>query len=171
MPVVRDFRNSAYSLIRIERCGRYVGRQSYSRLYAIENLLRVFIHSVLSVQINAHWWGVGVAPKVQRDASKRRIDYAKKSHHTSPGVHDIHYVYLSTLSNILRTNSHLIQPVVPDIAQWIVKIEGVLTPRNLIGHMNFPGQPDRQRIENLHREIPVLIQHLQQAGIAVQVPK
>lgn len=171
MPVVRDFRNYSYSQPRIERCGRYLGRQSYWKLYAIENVLRIVIHSVLSVQIGPLWWHSAVGPKTIRDVNQTRNRYAGHPHHTSPGVHDIHYIYLSSLNTIMRANSNFFLPIFPDIDQWIVRLEGVLIPRNLIGHMNFPHAGDRQRIDDLHRDIGALLVEMQQKKIAIQVPK
>jgi hypothetical protein len=171
MPVVRDFRNYSYSEPRVERCGRYLGRNAYWKLYAIENILRVVIHSVLSVQIDPAWWNSAVSPKTIKDVTETRKRYTKHPHHTSPGIHDIYYIYLSTLNSIIRANSNFFLPIIPDIDQWIVRLEGILTPRNLIGHMNFPHLADRQRIDNLHRDIGTLVLRLQQAGIAIQVPQ
>jgi hypothetical protein len=171
MPVVRDFRNYSYSRPRIERCGRYLGRNSYWKLYTIENVLRVVVHSVLSVQIGPGWWNSAVGPRIIRDVNDTRARYARLPHHTSPGVHEIHYIYLSSLNNLIRSNSNLFLPIIPDIDYWIVRVEGILTPRNLIGHMNFPHLGDRQRIDELHRDIGTLLAQLQQARIAIQIPR
>jgi len=171
MPVVRDFRNYPYSQPRIERCGRYLGRSSYWKLYAIENILRVVIHSVLSVQIGPAWWDSAVTPRTMRGVNETRRRYATHPHHTAPGNHDIHYIYLSTLNNIIRANSNFFLPIIPEIDQWIVRIEGILIPRNLIGHMNFPHTADRQRIDDLHREISALLLRLNQKNVAIQVPR
>lgn len=171
MPVVRDFRGYSYSQPRIERCGRYLGRRSYWKLYAIENVLRVVIHSVLSAQISSAWWNSAVSPKIIRDVNDIRRRYATHPHHTSPGTHDIHYVYLSTLNNIIRANSAFFLPIIPDIDQWIVRVEGILIPRNLVGHMNFPHSNDRQRIDELHRDIGALLLRLQEKRVPIQIPR
>lgn len=171
MPVVRDFRSYPYSLPRIERCGRYIGRHSYWRLYAIENILRIVINSVLLLQIGPTWWNSAVDPKTISYASKRRKGYARHPQHTSPGIHDIHYIYLSDLNSIMRANSNFFLPVIPNIDAWMVRIEGIRTPRNLIGHMNFPHLNDRQRIDSLHRDITTLVPLLSQAGVTIEVPR
>ncbi len=171
MPVVRDFRNYSYDAQRVERCGRYLGRNSYWKLYAIENILRIVVHSVLSVQIGPAWWNLAVTPKTIKKVLETRSRYSRQPQHTSPGLHDIHYIYLTTLNTIIRENSSLFLPIFPDIDQWIAKVEGIVTPRNLIGHMNFPDQRDRQRIDNLHRDIGTLVFSLQQKGISLQIPR
>lgn len=170
MPVVRDFRDYSFSEPRIERCGRYLGRRSYWKLYAIENLLRTVLHSVLSTQIGANWWNLAVDPKVRNDANETRKRYARNPQHTVPGTHDIYYVYLSSLNNIIRTNSNQFLPIVPDIDQWVSKIESILIPRNLVGHMNFPNQADRERIDRLHQDIYALVTCVQRAGISIRIP-
>lgn len=171
MPVVCDFRKYSYDAQRVERCGRYLGKNSYWKLYAIENILRIVVHSVLSVQIGPTWWNFAVNPQTIRDVLKTRSRYSRRPQHTSPGSHDIHYVFLTTLNNIIRENSNFFLPIIPDIDQWIARVEGIVLPRNLIGHMNFPDQGDRQRIDNLHRDIGTLVFHLKQKGISLQIPR
>lgn len=68
-----------------------------------------------------------------------RKNYAAKPHNASPGMHDIHLTFLSDLTEIMRANSHLISPVVPTTNQWILTLEAIRVPRNLVGHMNFPN--------------------------------
>jgi hypothetical protein len=170
MPIVRDFRNFAFQPRRIDRCGRFIGRQVYWKLYAVENLLRLFIHSVLSAQISPQWWSVAVDPKVRRRADNVRQQYLRRPHHTLPGTHDIYYVFLSDLGNIIRANSNLFLPFLPDVDQWMLKIEAVRIPRNVVGHMNFPNQPDRQRVDAMYKEFSALVTRLQQSGLVVRIP-
>ncbi len=170
MPTVQDFRNFSFSQPRIERCGRHVGRYSYWKLYAIENLLRVILHSVLSAQIGPTWWTVAVDPNTQKIALRFRQMYARRPWHTLPGRHDIYYVFLSDLNNIMRANSNLFLPVIPDVDQWITNIEGVRLPRNVVGHMNFPNQADRQRIDRLHQDFAALVTRLEQSGLVIRIP-
>lgn len=170
MPTVRDFRNYAFKEERIKRCGRFVGRQAYWKLYAIENLLRIVIHSVLSAQISPQWWDVAVDRKTRRKVQEFRERYLRRPWHTLPGGHGIYYVFLSDLNNIVRANSNLFLPVWPDVDQWVGKIEGILLPRNVVGHMNFPNQADRQRIDTTYEEMALLVGRLQEAGVRVEIP-
>ena len=170
MPAPRDFRRLAFSQPKIERCGKYLGRHSYWKLYAIENILRVVLHSVLSNQISLGWWSVAVDPKVQQKASRVRADYARRPWHTPAGSHDIYYVFLPDISNIMRTNSHLLAPIIPDIDTWMTRIDDVRLPRNLIGHMNFPSPADRLRIDTLHRDIGTLISVIESSGVTARIP-
>ena len=62
MPTVRDFKKYSFHPSRIDRCGRHIGSKLYWKLYAIENTIRVVIHSVLSAQIGNQWWAAAVAP-------------------------------------------------------------------------------------------------------------
>lgn len=170
MPIVRDFRNFGFDAIRVDRCGKHVGRQIYWKLYAIENILRVIIHSVLSAQINPHWWNVAVDPKVRRRAQDFRQQYIRRPQHALPGRHEIYYVFLSDLNNILRANSNLFLPLVPDIDQWVARIEGVRLPRNIVGHMNFPNQYDRQQIDRLYEQFASLLLQLGNSRIPIEIP-
>lgn len=170
MPIVRDFRNYGFDYRRIDRCGKFVGRRAYWKLYAIENHLRIFMHSALSMQIAPNWWDLAVDPDIRKKAERVRKNYARSPRHTLPGKHDIYCVFLPDLNNTIRANSNLLLPLVPDIDAWIVKIEEVRLPRNLVGHMNFPAQPDRQKIDEVYRDVPYLIECLKVRGMPVDIP-
>jgi hypothetical protein len=50
-----DFRTLAWDRAKLNSSGKDVGRKTYWRLFAIENLVRVLVNSVLSVQIGPNW--------------------------------------------------------------------------------------------------------------------
>ena len=170
MPAPRDFRTFSFSNERVERCGKYVGRYNYWKLYAIENTLRVTLHTILSRQIGPDWWTVAVDPEVQKRATKVRDSYTRRPWHTPAGSHDIYYVFLPDISNIMRANSHLIAPVIPTINGWITRIDDIRIPRNLVGHMNYPNLADRQRIDVLHSDMRSLVAQVQTRGLPIAIP-
>jgi hypothetical protein len=171
MPHVRDFRNLAFQPDRIARCGRNIGAAVYWKLYAIENTIRIVIHSVLTVQIHLNWWTVAVDPKVVGNVQRFRKSYVAKPQNASPGAHDIYLVFLSDLTEIIRANSHLFSIVVPTTDQWIVTLEGIRLPRNLVGHMNFPNTFDRNAIDAAYAQLPSLLGHLTAHPIPIIIPQ
>lgn len=171
MPVVSDFRNYSYKPDRIARCGRDIGSKLYWKLYAVENTLRIVVHSVLTAQIGLNWWAIAVDPKIAIKASKFRASYAAKPKNANPGVSDIHLVFLSDLTDILRVNNHLFIPIVPDTNNWITTLENIRVPRNLVGHMNFPNSYDRTAIDSAYAQLPSLLGHLVASSIPVLIPK
>jgi hypothetical protein len=171
MPVVRDFRNASFRLDRIDRCGRYVGSNLYWKLYAIENTLRIVINSVLTLQIGAHWWSVAVDPGVVRQASRFRAHCAARPRNASPGMENIHLVFLSDLTEILRANSHQFLPLIPDTNNWIAALEDIRAPRNLVGHMNFPNAFDKAAIDSAYSQLPSLISRLNTNGVPILIPR
>ncbi len=171
MPLVRDFRNATFRLDRIDRCGRHIGSKLYWKLYAIENTLRVVVNSVLTLQLGANWWGVAVDPDVVSKASRFRTHYAAKPRNASPGVADIHLIFLSDLTEILRANSHQFLPVVTDTNNWIAALEAIRVPRNLVGHMNFPNAFDRAAIDFAYVQLPSLIGQLTTNAVPILIPK
>ena len=171
MPLVRDFRNATFRLDRIDRCGRHIGSKLYWKLYAIENTLRVVVNSVLTLQLGANWWGVAVDPHVVSKASRFRTHYAAKPRNASPGVADIHLIFLSDLTEILRANSHQFLPVVTDTNNWIAALEAIRIPRNLVGHMNFPNAFDRAAIDFAYLQLPSLIGQLTTNAVPILIPK
>lgn len=168
--MVVDFRTSSFDIAKVEASGRDVGRKVYWQLYVIENLVRIIIHSVLTAQLHANWWSVAVNQGIQSTAQKFKNQYAKRPWHSAPGSHDIYYVFLSDLNEIIRANKHLFQTVIPDIDQWIVEIERVRFPRNIVGHMNWPTPTDRQRISMLCADIKVLTNQISGSGMNLLIP-
>lgn len=168
MPVA-DFRSLAYGAGRVEASGRDVGRNVYWRLFAIENNLRVLINSVLQGQIGSSWWTVAVDPKIRKEAEEGRKRYAKRPWHGSPGKHDIYYTTLWQLNEIVRANGNLFIPVIPDIDQWIARIEQIRLPRNVVGHMNWLAVTDRKRVDIVHSDLRALIESLE-ASLPIVIP-
>jgi hypothetical protein len=143
MPAAVDYRTLPFHATRVSDSGRYIGNSIYWKLYAIENIVRVIVHSVLTVQIKSNWWSVAVAPELQRTVLRVRKDYSKQPQHTSPGTHDIYYVFLKDLTLIIQTNIHLFRPLIPDIDRWVLLLEELRLPRNVIGHVNWLGAADK----------------------------
>jgi hypothetical protein len=171
MPLVRDFRNASFRVDRIDRCGRYVGSKLYWKLYAIENTLRVVVNSVLTLQLGANWWSVAVDPTVVSKAARFRAHYAARPRNASPGLEDIHLIFLNDLTEILRANSHQFLPLVTDINNWIAALEAIRVPRNLVGHMNFPNAFDKAAIDLAYSRLPTLIGQLTTNGVPILIPK
>ena len=166
-----DFRTFAFDASRVVASAKVVGRGPYWKLYAAENIFRVIVHTVLTAQIPGNdWWTQAVAPHVQKEAEDSAKRYAARPWHTSPGVHGIYYTTLSQLTEIIRANSHLFAPVIPDIDQWIVRIELVRYPRNVVGHMNFPTKTDQKRIDVFYEDVRALAAKLVSDGYSFQVP-
>jgi hypothetical protein len=135
MPAPTDFRTFTFDLVRVDSAGKNVGRGVYWKLYAIENIVRVIIHSVLVVQIGPGWWATATGSQIQKRVAGFMAAYAKKPWHSTPGKHEIYYTFLGDLNEIIRANSHLFVPVIPDIDQWIARLEQIRAPRNIVGHM------------------------------------
>lgn len=169
MPATSDFRNYAFSAHRVDASGKNVGRGVYWKLYAIENLLRVIAHSILTVQIGPGWWE-GVDPSIKDSVQRRKAQYAERPWHSMPGRHELYYTFLSELSKIITAHSHLFSPIIADIDQWVARIEQVRLPRNIVGHMNWPHSVDRRRIDLMHYDLCQLVQQLLASGRDLSVP-
>jgi len=89
-----------------------------------------------------------------------------------PGSHFIYFIDLHDLNEITRVNSHFFIPTIPDIDQWVLKIEMLRLPRNVIAHMNFPNQIDRQRINMIYEDFKALVNFIQtQTNVMLQIPQ
>jgi len=151
-----DFRAATFDLSRVDASGKEVGRNVYWKFYAVENVVRVIIHSVLSVQIGQGWWSTAVDTKLQGKATRFRGSYTQNPWHSSPGKHDIYYLDLVDLNEIIRANSHFFLPIIPKIDEWMARIEQVRLPRNVVAHMNWLTPTDRARIDVIHQDIKAL---------------
>jgi hypothetical protein len=159
MSKATDFRQSSFDTSGIMKSGKYIGRGTYWKLYAIENIFRIVIHSVLSVQIPKpdNWWDVAVDATIKQKAEKFKISYLKKAWHGKPGAHDIYYIDLKDLNEIVRANANLFDPVIPDLDRWMLGIEDLRLPRNVVAHMNFPTDTDIKRIDVFYEDCLKLV--------------
>jgi hypothetical protein len=170
MPTVVDYRTLPFEIHRVSASGKYVGRLAYWRLYAIENLFRIIIHSVLSVQINSNWWTVVIDKDTNKTVQKFKQNYLSLPGATLPGTHDIYYLYLSDLTKIMASQSNLFIPIIPDIDQWIINLEQIRLPRNIVGHMNWPNTADTRRIDRTYRNARILMRKFSNSAINIIIP-
>jgi hypothetical protein len=170
MPKPADFRNYTFDSTRVDLSGKDVGKKVYWKLYAVENVIRVLAHSVLLAQVGADWWTLTVDPAIKASVEYRKADYAARPWHSTPGRHEIYYAFLSDLNKIITANSHLFAPHIPELDQWIVRLEQLRLPRNIVGHMNWLSATDRQRIDVVYADLQHLLRHLGTAGLTLVVP-
>ena len=165
-----DFRTQLLSLNAISKCGRYTARTSYWRLYAIENILRIITHSILTIQINPNWWEVAVKRETKGSVQHRKDDYRRQPHRSNPGNHNIYYLMLSDLTKIVSVHANLFLPIIPDIDDWIARLEEIRLPRNIVGHMNWLNNTDKTDIGFLYRDLSRLHRRLQTGGVNLIIP-
>jgi len=169
MPKAFDFREVPFGSGLVDASGRFVGRRVYWKIYFVENIFRVIINSVLLVQIGPDWWNLAVDQTIKKDVERFKGDYVKRPWHGRPGRHDIYYLQLRHLNEILRANSNLFSVAIPDIDEWIGRIEQLRLPRNIVSHMNFPSDVDQQRIDVIYSDTRSLLTHLEQK-LQLQIP-
>lgn len=155
-----DFRNHAFTTKSVHVAGKEVGAKVYPKLYAIENLIRVVVHSVLMAQLGKDWWSLAADPKLRKNVEKLKASYGSRPWHSTPGKHEVYYLYLSDLTKILTTNGAQFVPHIPDIAQWTARLEQIRLPRNIVGHMNWLTETDRVRIDVCHADVEQLVEKL-----------
>jgi hypothetical protein len=170
MAPVPDFRTLPFAVATLDASGSSVGRTSYRKLYGIENILRVVIHSVLTAQIGPGWWAFAVDPDLQRDVSRVRRQYGDLLGRAPAGGHDLYFTFLPQLNDILRPNSHLFVPVVPDVDRWLVRIERLRLPRNMVGHANWPSVPAANTIQATYTAARKLVRDVDGAGVPMLIP-
>ncbi len=170
MPPPPDFRQVPHALPAVRDCGRYNGRTSYWRLFAIENILRVIAHTVLISQYQRDWVPSVVSKQKYADIEWRKADYRNHPAGSTPGQHDVYYLALSDLTKIIANHADLFRVSIPDIDTWILRLERVRLPRNIVAHMNWPNTSDRTEIAGLYRQLLSLHRLLNTEGFHFQVP-
>ncbi|XOB42411.1 MAG: hypothetical protein ACKKMP_03570 [Candidatus Nealsonbacteria bacterium] len=174
MPRIIDFRERPQFIIDdVPKSGSYLGKKVYWKLYTVENFYRVIVHSILSVQISSDWWLIATPPPIQRKSERFKENYLNKPWHTMPGEHLIYFTDLNDLNEITRTNSGFFVPLIPTIDEWVLKIEDMRLPRNVVAHMNFPNKVDRQRIDTIYEDFKALMKDIgdKEDIITLKVPK
>jgi hypothetical protein len=172
MSAAKDFRAFGFDPAKIRKAGSAIGRAPYMKLYTIENIVRVLIHSILSAQVGPGWWTVSVDPTRQQKATNFRQKYLNKPWHGMPGTHDIYYLDLADLNEIIRANLPFFRVVIPEIDQLMTQLELIRLPRNIVCHMNWPTKIDKQRIDLLLHDMEVHVARLQKAGaVPLLVPQ
>jgi hypothetical protein len=178
----KDFRQiTRFRVSAIKNNGEYIGQNIYWKLYQIENLYRIIIHSILLVQmpmdqlIGGDWWNKGTGDNLKLRVKNFRQDYVRRPHNTKPGVHNIYYVPLSGLNEIVRANIDHFRPIIDDIDTWIAKIEDISLPRNVVAHMNYLNTIDHNRIDLYYRDMLSLFDSIfleaSTSSIPLNIPK
>jgi len=172
MPPPADFRQVGHSFPPIQQCGRYNGRISYWRLFAIENVIRIIAHTLLITQYPREWVSSTISKDKYAYLEHRKASYRSQPAGSTPGPHDVYYLSLSDLTKIVANHADLFRLTMPyvDVDSWIARLERVHLPRNLVAHMNWPNDNDRAEIERLYRETRSLHRLLQRNGFPFQVP-
>lgn len=144
----------------LNRVALAVGRNGYKRLHVAENLLRVAIHSILYVEIGPDWWGQAISPVLSGGAEGRRRNRLGNLRFGPPGPELLRYMFLSDLAEALRSNSHVLRRLMPDVDAWIQEIETMRISRNTVAHMNQPSSSEQRRIDQFHGDAVRLISAL-----------
>ncbi|HCR71848.1 MAG TPA: hypothetical protein DIW23_10425 [Anaerolineae bacterium] len=171
MPVILDYRQLPFDINKVTESGKFIGKSTYWRLFAIENMFRVVIHSVLSAQININWWSYVISQDKNTQVQNMKINYRNyPGGITLPGSHDIYYLLLSDLTKIITNQRNLFIQVIPNVDQWIIKLERIRLPRNLISHMNWLNVIERNRIDTTYKEARALLRNFSNSNIAILIP-
>lgn len=171
MPKVLDYRTRTFKIAYVDASGQHIGRSVYWKLYAIENLVRILIHSVLLGDIGQDWWGVATDRPLRRKVESIKEDYASQPSRTSPGKHEIYYVFLRDLNKIILANIDSFRPLIPDIDNWLVRLEAIRLPRNVVGHMNWLNIQDKNDIDETYLEVKALMRKFAgNSGSLITIP-
>ena len=167
----RDYRKYSYNSNRIILNGQFLANSSYSKLYVIENTFRIMLNSILTVTVGGNWWALEATDqRIRSNVGMVRANEAAYPRHTSPGQHDIYCIFLTDIIRITRRQANNLRQVIPDIDRWVILLEKIRTPRNLVGHMNWIHANDRKLIRQAYFRSKNLMPQISAANIAILVP-
>jgi len=173
MTATKDFRSYAFSYERIRACGKYLSKNCYWKLFAIENTIRIIIHSILSVQWTEtpDWWQA-LAGEAKKTAERNMKKYLKPETRifSSPGKHPLYFIYINDLNEIIRANSPYFEQVIPRLDKLILDIETLVVPRNIVAHMNYPNKNDQNRIDVFYNDLQITLDIIKERGIDFKIP-
>jgi hypothetical protein len=171
MPAARDFRRArVFAIPKVAANGRDIGKVIYWKLFVVENLVRVALHSVMSLELGAGWLEEVAGPDLKKKITWRREDYGDNPWNTKPGAHDLYYLDLKDLGELVRSHSHLFKPILTNIDHLVGEIERCRLPRNVVAHMSSPSEIDRKRIDVLHADISKAVEELA-SKVKISVPR
>lgn len=161
---MEDFRKFSFDERPLLSYGKVLGRHYYWKIYASENILRLMIHSVLSVQMDNEWWETAVDDNIKREAARVRTRYVSGGFSKKIPAHNIYCVYLPMIEKILFDNHKrfLVFFTEIEIENLIISLNAVINPRNLLGHMNTLDTSDRAKIGELYNICKRYIKKLSQ---------
>ena len=114
----------------------------YPLLYVIENSIREVVQRVMRAKYGADWWNTaltsGKAKQVKLTSAQRQDSEVRMSWHQRRGAHDIDYIDLSELRDIILAKQDDFFPdVLGDNRAWFEQFMRELIPsRNVVCHMN-----------------------------------
>lgn len=145
-----DFRNKPYNLNSIVFSGKYSGNRFYYKLFIIENLIRIILHTILTNESpsTSNWWNDCVP------------NYLKKPWHRRSPHHGVYHLFLKDLIDILRRNRPLIEPHVSNFNELILEIELFNNARRKIAHTKYLNADDLDKLDNLYSRTKSLIKKI-----------
>jgi len=148
-----DYRERPFSKTTLTRTGNHVGRNSFPRLFFVENSLRIIINTVLSIQINPNWWNTLISHGLKEKAIQEERKHIERITGRTPvlraGNRSIHFLLLSELINIARQNIHKFTPVLKGFDEYLIELDSFRGARNYVCHMNYPFKDDRIFMEKI----------------------
>lgn len=152
-PAVRDNKVIKYPLVdsSVVKEAYNIGKESYPRLFILENSIRKLIEDVLS-NIKTDWWNE-LVPKDVRDSVQRIMNKEKRYAHRSPrGSKPILYSDFSHLSKIISDNMPHFKDIIVNENWFKTSMDEVYMSRNNVAHSILLRPEDISKINTFYSE-------------------
>jgi hypothetical protein len=120
--------------------------------------------------MNRDWWERAVDQETRKTVEWFRKQYSKQMWRSNPGKHGLYYVSLGDLNEIMRVHANLLSKVIPEIDEWLIRIDKLRIPRNTVAHMNYPVRADLDLIDELYELSRGLVPMLEKKKIKPVIP-
>ncbi len=166
-----DFRDLGYSLSNVKDSGRFLGRNFYWKFYALENLVRILIYTVLTEQLGRKWWTKVTNPDIEGKLKSVLRGRIKRPFHSAAGSHRLYNIFLPDLIHIVRTTADQFRPLYNDVDAWVIRLEAIHQPRNLASHMNWLNTKDRRLVDLAYKKTLEAVAVIGNSGIQIKLPR
>lgn len=155
----KDFRNKSYSINNLITSGKYSGNRFYYKLFVIENMIRIFIHTILENDNPTvlEWWDELVPNRL------------KKTWHSMSSHHGIYHIFLNDLNSLIIENRPLIEPYVDNLDDLILEIELFNDVRRKIAHTKFLNTNDIKKLDELYIKSKKIIDEISKK-LVIEIP-
>lgn len=124
----------------------------YPYFYVFENSVRNTIQRVMEKNYGQDWWNVKASNTLKKKVETRLAQEGKNRWHGKRGAHEINYVDIEDLADIITTNWQDFEKLFPS-QHWVkANIEVITLSRNVVAHNNPLADDDIESVKVRFRE-------------------
>lgn len=141
-----------------------IGKESYPRLFILENSIRALIAMILS-KVKKDWWEELVSKDVQESVQKKIEKEKKYPHRKSRGKAPIDYSDFSDLLKIVNKNMPRFKAIIVNEEWFKTSMNEVYMSRNNVAHSVLLSEEDKAKINTFYTEWERILMVAKKSGL------